>query len=185
MSRAIGSIVWNWQQDAAARARARAVADARRHGLAQAGVLIGVAVLLRYAWHRALPGHVFFVAGVVVLLAALWRPLGLRPLQRLGRAVGRVVGTGLAWLLLVPFFALCIVPGGLLLRLRGSDPLARRPLAPGLTGWIARRHEPDPASLTRQFLVEDRAARGLRRPEGSPAARAWPAASGDARREPS
>lgn len=185
MSRAIASIVWNWRQDAAAGARTRAVAAARRHGLLQAGVLIGVAVLLRFAWQRTLPGHVLFLAGVVVLLAALWRPLALRPLQRLGRAAGRVVGTGLSWLLLVPFFALCIVPGGLLLRLRGGDPLARRPLAPGLTGWIARRHEPDPASLTRQFLVEDRAARGLRRPEGSPAARAWPAASGDARREPS
>jgi len=183
MSRAIGSIVWNWRQDAAAQARARAVADARRRGLLQAGVLLGVAVLLRYVWHRTLPGHVFFVAGVVVLLAALWRPLGLRPLHRLGRAAGRAAGIGLTWLLLVPFFAVCIVPGGLLLRLRGSDPLARRPLAPGLTGWIARRHEPDPASLTRQFLVEDRAARRLQRPEGSPSERAWPAASPGARRE--
>lgn len=183
MSRSIGSIVWNWRQDAAAGARTRAVAAARRHGLLQAGVLFGVAILLRYVWHRTLPGHVFFVAGVVVLLAALWRPLGLRPLQRLGRALGRAVATGLAWLLLVPFFAVCVVPAGLLLRLRGSDPLARRPLAPGLTGWIARRHEPDPASLARQFLVEDRAARRLERPEGSPAGRAWPAAAPDAGRE--
>ncbi|MBK8167083.1 MAG: hypothetical protein IPK64_14180 [bacterium] len=182
MARASGTETWNWRDDDAARARTRAEARSRRRGLVQAGVLIAFAVLLRYLWHHVTAGHVFFVAGIVVLLAALWRPRLLEPLHRFGALVGRGAGVGLTWLLLVPFFVVCVVPAGLVLRLRGSDPLQRRPLPKGQTGWIPRRLEPTPASLARQFLVEDRAARRLQRPEGPPAARAWPAADGSRER---
>lgn len=175
MARLGGTDIWNWREDGAALARARAEARSRRRGAAQAGVLVVFAVLLRYLWHHELAGHVFFMAGLVVLLAALWRPHLLQPLHRFGELLGRGAGVGLTWLLLVPFFVVCVVPAGLVLRLRGIDPLERRPLPKGLTGWIPRRLEPAPESLVRQFLVEDRAARRLQRPEGPPSARAWPA----------
>lgn len=175
MTRLGGTDLWNWREDGAARARVRAETRLRLRGAVQAGVLVVFAVLLRYVWHHVTAGHVFFMAGVVVLLAAVWRPHLLQPLHRFGELVGRGAGVGLTWLLLVPFFVVCVVPAGLVLRLRGTDPLERRPLPKGLTGWIPRRLEPTPDSLVRQFLVEDRAARRLQRPDGPPSERAWPA----------
>ncbi|MBM4129941.1 hypothetical protein FJ250_02785 [bacterium] len=183
MERKIGSVVWNWRDDRGAKARARIEARARRRGLIQAGVVLAVAAAFRFLLHRKLPADVLFVAGVLLLLAALWRPLLLQPLHRFGQAAGKAAGVGLAWLLLVPFYFACVVPGGLILRLRGSDPLARKPLPAGLTGWIPRRLEPAATALTRQFLDEDRKARRLERPECPPSERAWITPSGDGARE--
>lgn len=164
MAESPSGVIWNWRARSAAGAPMRSARRLRRQGLIQGAVLVAVALLLKFVLHRSLPGDVLVVLAAVVLLMAVWRPAWLAPWLRLGRRIGSAVGTGLAWLLLTPFFALFMVPGALLLRLRGRDPLARRPLDPGLTGWIPRGADPSPESMARQYLVEDRAARALRRP---------------------
>lgn len=184
MERSSANVAWNWRDDQLASSRARAEARSRRRGLVQAFVVIAAAAGLRFLLQRTLLADVLFVAGVVVLFAALWRPLWLLPLHRFGQSAGRVAGITLSWLLLVPFFLVFVAPAGLVLRWRGKDALSRRPLAPGLTGWIPRRLEPSPSSMTRQFLVEDRASRRVERPEGPPSGRAWAAAgSGEGREQ--
>lgn len=172
MAASPGSDTWNWRGRSAEHARADR--RSRLHGLLQGLFVVAVAVVLRFVLRRALIADIVFVAGVLMLMAALFRPHLLVPVRRFGLALGRAVGVALTWLLLVPFFLVFIVPGGLFLRLRGRDPLSRGALEVGMTGWIPRRQDAAAESLMRQFMVEDRAARLLRRPEGSRSDRSWP-----------
>ena len=178
-----GTDTWNWRARSAERARADR--RSRLHGLLQALFVVAVAVVLRFVLRRGTLADIAFVAGVLMLLAALFRPHLLVPVRRFGLSLGRAVGIALTWLLLVPFFLLFIVPGGILLRLRGRDPLSRGALEPGMTGWIPRRQSPTAESLLRQFMVEDRAARLVRRPEGTLPERAWPGPASTPEEDPS
>jgi len=45
--------------------------------------------------------------------------------------------------------------------------LHRAPLAEGLTAWVPRRHASTAESSERQFIQEDRQARGMARPVSS------------------
>lgn len=180
-----GGIIWDWRARLASREPDLLRRGLRRQGLTQGVLMVAVAAVVKFALARAWLGNAILVLGAAQLLVAIWRPAWLLPFRRLGHRLGQAVGLGLTWLLLVPFHALCIVPGGLLLRARGIDPLSRGRLEPGLTGWIPRRRESTAGSMVRQFLVEDRAARALRRPEGSlpdPAGSAAPDADGQAHR---
>ncbi len=160
-------VVWDWRARDPERERERVALRLKREGLLQGLVvlLLGLAVK-NVLGHRTL-GDVLVVLGAVQGMVATWRPLWLRPVRRCGRGLGRAVGGGLTWLLLVPFFLLVMAPVALVLRLRGRDPLHRQPLPAGLTAWIPRRHAATRESLQRQFLVEDREARALARPEGA------------------
>jgi hypothetical protein len=178
-----GTDTWNWRARSAERARADR--RSRLHGLLQGLFVVAVAVVLRFGLRRGTLADIAFVAGVLMLLAALFRPHLLVPLRRGGAALGRAVAVALTWLLLVPFFLVFIVPGGILLRLRGRDPLSRGALEAGTTGWIPRRQDVATESLMRQFMVEDRAARLVRRPEGSPSDRAWPGPASTAEKDAS
>jgi hypothetical protein len=159
--------VWDWRVRDSERERERLALRLKRDGVIQGLLVLGLGMLVKNVLGHRLRGNVLVVLGAMQGLVATWRPLWLHPVRRAGGWLGRAVGAALAWLLLVPFFLLIMVPGGLWLRLRGRDPLHRAPLAPGLTAWIARNHASTPASLSRQFLEEDRDALAVARPEGA------------------
>ena len=160
-------VVWDWRARDPERDRDRLAVRLKRDGLIQGLVVLGLGFAVKnLLGHRTL-GDVLVVVGAAQGMVATWRPLWLRPVRRLGGAFGRLVGTALTWLLLIPFFLVVIAPAALYLRLRGRDPLHRRPLAAGLTAWIPRRHAATRESLQRQFLAEDREARALQRPDGA------------------
>lgn len=159
--------IWDWRARDGERERVRVARRLKRDGLIQGLVVLGLGLLVKHLLGHRMLGDVLVVLGAVQGLVATWRPFWLRPVSRAGRWLGRAVGAALSWLLLLPFFALVMVPGGLWLRLRGRDPLHRAPLASGLTAWIARRRASTAESLDRQFLDEDRDARATARPEGA------------------
>jgi hypothetical protein len=164
----VNRIVWDWRARDPERERARVALRLKREGVIQGLAVLGLGFLAKSLLGHRVLGDVLVVLGALQGMVATWRPMWLHPMRRAGRWLGRAVGAALSWLLLVPFFALVMVPGALWLRLRGRDPLHRAPLVPGLTAWIARRQASTPASLARQFLDEDRGARALPRPEGTP-----------------
>ena len=168
-----GNVIWDWKGREARQERART--HLRRRRLVMAAVVVAMAPVLKFVLEQEWSGELALLIGVMTAGAALGCPRLLIPVERMGARLGHVVCVLLTWLLLVPFFILCVVPIGLLRRLRGQDVLCHCPLEPGLTGWIPRRLEPTPESFLRQFLVEDRTARALRRPVGPPSDRAWPA----------
>ncbi len=167
MTSTAGRSIWNWRERSVDAERARALARLRREGLLQGFVTLGLGVVMRHLLGHVTLGNVLVLLGALQALVGLWRPLWLRPVRRLTRGFGRGVGLVLTWLLLVPLFVIVVVPSALVVRLRGLDPLQRRPLAPGLTAWIPRRRGATSESCARQFIEEDRAARTLGRAEGA------------------
>jgi hypothetical protein len=76
--------------------------------------------------------------GVAGLLGALWvvAPGVARRLDLGGVRVARVVGAGLGAVLLAGVFFVVVTPLGVVMRARGGDPLRRRGLRAGESGWV-------------------------------------------------
>lgn len=160
MSDRVLATVWNWRNPAPVTDRAHP----RRRGLVQTAVLLAVAAVFRWGLGHGLPALIAVGFAAVILVTSQAMPGAYAAIENFGRRLGVWVGTALTWLTLVPLWLLVFVPVGLVLRLRGRDPLHRAPRAAGLTYWIPRRRRPAPEEYSRQFLVEDREARGLERP---------------------
>lgn len=163
MSDRVLATVWNWREAGPARRGG----NPRLRGLIQTLVLLAVAAGLRWGLGHALPAFIAAGVAAVILVTSQGVPGVYAAIEAFGRRLGVWAGAALTWLLLVPVWLLVFVPAGLVLRLRGRDPLHRAPRAAGLTYWIPRRRRPGPEEYARQFLVEDREARGLERPVGA------------------
>lgn len=143
----VGKAVWPWRQPVAP---APAAPAARWRAVIQAAVIAGVATLLWF-WGRHSGFSLFlYVLAAAVLGSGLFFPPAFSLLERFGRWLGRGVGLGLTWLLLAPFFYLCMVPGRLLLALLGKDPMCRR-WERGRESYWADRKPADPKFYTRQY----------------------------------
>ena len=159
-------VTWNWQDPVTPRPR-RHSGRLRRDAVVQALVMGVVGTLLVFVLGHVTVGRiVWLLAGVVLLLGLLW-PAGYRPIHAFGNGLGRAVGTVLRYLLLVPGYWLVFVPGHLLLRLRGRDPLQRKYYPATDTYWIPRPAKTRDANIADQFLREDRDLRLARRPVGA------------------
>jgi hypothetical protein len=131
---AVSRAIWPWPQGAAAGRDERAVM--KRKALTQAAVLLVIALLLYFlAHHRVMAGIVVGLACVVVL-GGLFVPPVFRAIDRFGRWLGHVVGAALTWILLVPFFYLCFVPGRFLLLVLRKDPMKRELAKDVPSYWI-------------------------------------------------
>jgi hypothetical protein len=150
---------WNW------RATGQKDPGSGTEGLRRQAVIQTVVMVLVAAFLYFILGHTYFVP-VILALAAIVLALGLayppayRPIHRFGRWLGRVVGKGLTYLLLVPFFFLFFTPVALILRLQGRDPLHRAFREENWTYWIRRAGKDRDDNIDRQFLREDKEARG-------------------------
>jgi hypothetical protein len=122
-------------------------------------------VLFQWIGHPTFARIIWGLAGLILVLG-LVAPPAYRPVHRFGQWLGRAVGALLTWVLLVPFYFLVFTPGALLLRLQGRDPMHRRLRDSKYTCWIRRTRPAQADTYRRQFLLEDREARGALRPVG-------------------
>lgn len=167
---------WDWRAVGEV-APGSAVAGLRRQAVIQTLVMVLVAAFLYF-----IVGHTFFVPVIlalaaVVLILGLAFPPAYRPVHRFGRWLGQVVGKGLTYMLLVPFFFLFFLPVAMVLRLQGRDPLHREFREPRWTYWIRRSAKDRNENIDRQFLREDKEARGELRAVDSDSASEGPAGS--------
>jgi hypothetical protein len=154
--------VWNWR-DPASRSTET---PAWRRGLLQVGVLLTVAAVFRFGLGHQLPAMIATGLAVIVLISSIAIPPVFRGIEAFGHWLGQVVGGALTYVFLVPVWLLMFLPGGIILRMQGRDPLHRKFRDQGMSYWIPRRKRPDTETYERQFLVEDREARELLRPVG-------------------
>jgi hypothetical protein len=161
--------IWNWRaaREAEAARPQREARRLRRRGLVQGLIVVGLGSVLNLGLGHQLAGRLLVVIGALQVVLALGRPLWLGVVEDRLLRFGDLVGRALAWLLLGPLWLLVFVPGGLLLRLRGRDPLHRAPLPADLTAWIPRREVSSAESSRRQYLNEDPEAKALARPVGA------------------
>ena len=156
---------WNWQSPADPVPDGPA-GGLRRSALIQSLVMGLIAAILFYGFHHLLLARIIWALAGLVLVLGLAFPPAYRPIHAFGQWLGRVVGNGLTYVLLVPFFYLFFTPVALLLRLQGRDPLHRGFRDPQWTYWLARSPKGPGENIDKQFLREDREARKQLRPVG-------------------
>ncbi len=159
--------VWNWRDSAGPGKGKSEASSLRRQAVIQA-VVMGVIGFVLYQWigHHLFARIVWGLAGIILVLG-LVAPAAYRPIHRFGQWLGRAVGALLTWVLLIPLYYLVFSPGALLLRLQGRDPMHRRMRDRRYTCWIPRNRPATPETYNRQFLLEDKEARGALRPVGA------------------
>jgi hypothetical protein len=99
--------------------------------------------------HHMMAGVISCLAVVMFLSARFYPPIFLG-VERVVMVIAKVVGIGLTWLLLVPFFYLCFVPGRILLLILGRDPLHRQFEKEKPTYWMVHP-EPHPDHFRKQY----------------------------------
>jgi hypothetical protein len=123
--------------------------------LRQFGVTIAAAlcIIAGGLWWKGSPWYgCLLAAGAAALAMALLVPRRLKPFQKgwmvLGLCLGLVVSSGL----MIVLFYLVVTPLGLLMRLRGRDPLKRAFDRDAKSYWIPRdRGGADKTRYERQF----------------------------------
>lgn len=126
--------------------------DLRNFGLAFAAMLIGLfGLLLPWLAHRSPLAHRWpWIAGLLVLAAALLVPVGLRPLKWLWGRFAVVMGWINTRIVLLLLFYLVITPMALVMRLAGRDPLQRR-FDPGATSYRVECRAASPEQMEKPY----------------------------------
>lgn len=122
----------------------------RWRAVIQSLVIAGVATVLTLVFHHYIFGLTLYCLSAVFLISGLFIPPVFNALDKLGRWLAKVVSIGLTWLLLTPFYFLCMFPGRLILLMIGRDPMQRRWEHHRDSYWTDRKPT-DPSSYTRQY----------------------------------
>ena len=142
--------VWPWKGPVAAPAPAVAPKPAWVRGTVQ-GLAMGAAgFALRHFGHETASAVVWSLGLATWLSSVFWVP-GFRKIERFGQLLGKWTGTGLSYLLLVPFFYLVFVPGRLATLLAGKDPMRRKFPSGEASCWSPRRGRMDERHYRKQF----------------------------------
>ena len=121
-----------------------------RKAVLQSAVMLAVALLFFLWLKRPVAGGIVLTLSLVVLVCGLFIPVAFKAIARFGLKLGEWVGAGLTWLLLVPFFYLCFVPGRIVLAISGKDPLNLAFKSRATTYWIPRTPVKDVKRYERQ-----------------------------------
>lgn len=123
--------------------------------LRQFGITIAAALCIigGWLWWKESQWYGYlFVAAPAVLATALLLPGPLKPFQRSWMALGLCMGLVVTGVLMTVLFYLVVTPLGLLMRLRGRDPLTRSFDREAESYWIPRqRSAADKKDYERQF----------------------------------
>lgn len=163
--RSVIQATWNWRSRTGTPPTDPA-GGYRRGALVQVLVMGLIAAVLFFGFHHHLLARIIWAFAGLVLILGLVFPSAYRPIHAFGKWSGRVVGKALTYLLLVPFFFLFFTPVAMILRWQNRDPLHRGFRDPQWTYWIGRSPKVRGENIDKQFLREDRGARGQLRPVG-------------------
>ena len=122
-------------------------------GLTVGGILTALGLarsLIR--WHLDLTSVLMLAVGVALLLLAVTSPKSLGGANRLWMRLGALLAQIINPIVLLLVYALAFVPIGLVLRLRGHDPLSLKRADAGASYWIRRPSQVAIAeSMKKQF----------------------------------
>jgi hypothetical protein len=139
--RSIYDAVWRWRDAKDSTKGAKDDAGARiRAALIQVVVMVCIGLLLQLVFKKVIMARIVWSLAGVVLVSGLFIPPVFRAIERFGAALGRWAAVGLTWLLLVPFFYLFFVPGRMIIKLKGKDPMCRKCPTDLPTYWV--KHAP-------------------------------------------
>lgn len=105
--------------------------------------------LFHFLGHRVMPVVIWSLAGLI-LVGGWFIPALFIGFEKFGMGLGKWVGIILNWAILTPFYYLCFVPGRIILKVQGIDPMDRRFPDPRESFWIPRKPVTDMAQYRKQ-----------------------------------
>lgn len=150
ISKIISKPDWKWRYQ-------RNQPAVSRHGagpgklIFQSIIAFAVSALLVFIFHRVIFADIVAGIGLLILICGLFIPKLDAAFERIVGVFAFGVGQALTWLLLVPFYYLCFLPGRIILALIKRDPMNRdfNPLMP--TYWEKMNSIQDGDRLTKQY----------------------------------
>ena len=121
----------------------------RTFGLVMAGALAVLALF--NGWHHGRLWPWMLLAAALFLIAGLLRPFLLHPLNRLWMVLGLLLHRIVNPVVMGLLFYGTILPTGVVMRLRGWDPLRLKRDPASESYWIARTPGPQPETMKDQF----------------------------------
>ena len=147
---AVSAVVWPWCRSPSSRAAGEATKALQRRAVIQATIAVVIGAMIFFLLKHKLAGKIVWGIAAFVLLSGLFVPSVFLAVDRFMRRFGQAVGTGLTYLLLVPFFYLVFMPGHFIMKVLQKDPLKLKFPAGGTSFWSARQPlKPD--HFKRQF----------------------------------
>lgn len=141
---------WRWRYQ-----RNRPTAGRRGSGTArlifQSLVSFAAAAVFAFIFHHYFIAGILAGVGLLILASGLFIPRLYRAIEWLGSSVAVGVGQVLTWLLLVPFYYLCFLPGRIILALTKHDPMNRGWDSSKTTYWTEKHSVEDSDGMTRQY----------------------------------
>ncbi len=143
-------VVWDWRgRDLPAptgHAKQR-----RKQAAIEFCVMLTVAALFRFAFHKTGISNVILCVASIVLIGGLFIPKLYAGFKRLGAFLAKVLGTGVTWLLLVPFFYIFFTIARVCCVIGKKDPMCQR-FAPEVKSyWVEHPGPPDAAQYRKQY----------------------------------
>ena len=89
--------------------------------------------------------------GALLLISGFFIPALFAKIEAFGKWIGKMVGVALTWGLLVPMFYLVFVPGRLILKMQGIDPMCRKFPTDAPTYWVPRKPVANVDEYKRQY----------------------------------
>lgn len=128
--------VWPWRDRE--QKKACALARRRQHRLLlQVTIALAAGALMLILNFRR-TGTIAICVGTVIFIIGILVPRLYDAIDRAVMLAARAVGQVLTWVMLVPFFYLCFLPGRLILMARGKDPMLRKCPSGEATYWVPR-----------------------------------------------
>ncbi|MBU4211868.1 MAG: hypothetical protein L6437_13405 [Kiritimatiellae bacterium] len=144
-------VTWPWRDPIAVSLTTGRSGGHKRRAVIQAVIMAAVATLMTMVWHKIWLGLAIYSLSAVVIISGFLIPTLFRALERVGQWLGRMVGIGITWLMLMPFFYLCFAPARLILKLMGKDPMHRRFERNRSSYWVDHKPPSTPQPYTRQY----------------------------------
>ncbi len=114
--------------------------DNRVKAVIQAAVMSAVGAFLFFRKHETIAPAIVWSFAAVVLVSGLFIPPVFRAIDKFfSVTLVKWVGTGLTYLLLVPFYFIIFAPAHWIMSARGIDPMAREFPTKLPTYWIPRK----------------------------------------------
>ncbi len=147
MSRKTTELIWPWRnrQDPAD------AAPSRKGPWIQFAVMASVGLLFYFVLGHAIMAYVLWGISALLLCGLVFFDGVLRGFERTGKWLAHGIGTGVTWILLVPFFYIVFGAGRLALRIRGKDPMRRRLEPEAESYWTPHQKLNIEARYHRQF----------------------------------
>ncbi len=147
MSKKTSEIVWPWR----ATQETPPPAPSRKGPWIQFTVMLSVGLLFYFVLGHAIMAYVLWGIATLLLSGLLFFDGVLRGFEKTGHWLAHGIGTGVTWILLVPFFYIVFGAGRLILRLRGKDPMRRRLEPETESYWTPHQKLDIEARYHRQF----------------------------------